>query len=224
MRFRDRTEAGQRLAEMLTAYANRLDVLVLGLPRGGVPVAFEIARALRVSLDVFIVRKLGLPMQPELAVGAIATSGVRVLNEAVVHALNLSPKLIDTIAAVEERELEKRELAYRGHSAAPQIEGKTILLVDDGVATGSTMRAAVQALKKQHPARLVIGVPTAPPSSYNELRRLVDEMVALMTPADFFSVSQWYECFSQTTDEEVSRLLKQARHNLAVPETVAQPG
>jgi predicted phosphoribosyltransferase len=208
--FRDRTEAGQLLAKKLARYANRPDVLVLGLPRGGVPVAFEVARKLQAPLDVFVVRKLGVPGHRELAMGAIATGGVRVLNEEVLKGLRISSAAIDAVAAEEGRELRRRELAYRGHEAAPVVEGRTVILVDDGIATGSTMRAAIRALKKQRPARLVVAVPTAAPSSEQELRREADEMIALMTPEDFFAVGQWYENFSQTTDAEVARLLEQA--------------
>ena len=210
--FRNRVEAGKLLAVELVKYANRKDVIVLGLPRGGVPVAFEVAKRLNAPLDVFVVRKLGVPGHRELAMGAIATGGVRVLNEKVVQELGISRETIDAAAAEEHEELKRRELAYRGHGASPEIRGQTVILVDDGIATGSTMRAAVLALRKQHPARLIVAVPTAAASSYDELKRQVDEMVALMAPADFYAVGQWYEDFSQTTDAEVTRLLEQAGH------------
>jgi putative phosphoribosyl transferase len=210
MLFRDRVHAGQLLGEALSKYANRNDVLVLGLPRGGIPVAFEVAKALDAPLDVFIVRKLGVPGYPELAMGAIATGGVRVLNEEVVRSLRIPDKDIEAVADEEGRELKRRELAYRGHGASPEIRDRTVILIDDGVATGSTMRAAVRALRKQSPARLIVAVPTAAPSTYHHLSQEVDEMVALMTPEDFQAVGQWYEDFSQTTDAEVSHLLEQA--------------
>ena len=210
--FRDRVQAGQLLGEAVSKYANRHDVLVLGLPRGGIPVAFEVAKALNAPLDVFIVRKLGVRGYPELAMGAIATGGVRVLNEEVVKSLRIPDQDIEAVAEEEGRELKRRELAYRGHGASPEIRDRTVILIDDGVATGSTMRAAVHALRKQSPARLVVAVPTAAPSTYHHLSREVDEMVALMTPEDFHAVGQWYEDFSQTTDAEVSHLLEQAHH------------
>jgi predicted phosphoribosyltransferase len=198
------------LAGQLTKYAGHEDVIVLGLPRGGVPVAFEVAKKLNAPLDIFVVRKLGVPGHRELAMGAIATGGVRVLNDDLVQRLGISAKTIDAITAEEGQELKRRELAYRGHGASPEIRGKTVILVDDGIATGSTMRAAVEAVRKQGPARLIVAVPTAAPSSYDELKPQVDEMVALMTPEDFFAVGQFYEDFSQTTDEEVTRLLEEA--------------
>jgi putative phosphoribosyl transferase len=189
--FRDRTEAGQLLAKELTAYANRKDVLVLGLPRGGVPVAFEVARALKAPLDVFVVRKLGVPGHRELAMGAIASGDVRVLNEDVVEGLGLSQLTIDAVAAEELKELARRELAYRGDHPFPRLQGRTVILIDDGIATGSTMRAALKALRKQCPARIVVAVPTAAPSSYDHIKPLADEMIALMTPDDFCAVGQW---------------------------------
>lgn len=209
--FRDRTEAGKLLAEMLMHFANRHDVIVLGLPRGGVPVAYEVAKAIKAPLDVFVVRKLGTPGQPELAMGAIASGGVRVLNEEVVSALNIPDTVIDHVTAEQEQELRRRELAYRGSYSEPQVAGKTVILIDDGVATGSTMRAAIRALYIQHPTRLVVGVPTAAASAYYELRSEADEFVVLMTPKRFLGVGDWYLDFSQTTDEEVTQLLRAAR-------------
>src|SRR2546422_4946700 len=202
MLYQDRSDAGRALARRLMNYANRNDVLVLGLPRGGVPVAFEVAKALKAPLDVFIVRKLGAPDYPELAMGAIATGGVRVLNEEVVKKLRIREEDIEAVAEEEGLELKRRELAYRGHGVSPEIRDRTVILIDDGVATGSTMRAAVRALRAQSPARLIVAVPTAALSTYEELSREVDEMVALMTPEDFQAVGQWYEDFSQTTDAE----------------------
>src|SRR5438477_6983383 len=180
--FRDRTEAGQLLAAQLAAYAQRPDVLVLALPRGGVPVAYEVARALGAPLDVFLVRKLGVPGQEELAMGAIATGGVRVLNAAVVDALHIPPATIAAVAAAEQRELARRERLYRGARPAPDVRGRTVILVDDGLATGATMRAAVAALRQHQPARIVVAVPIAAPSTCDEVRAEVDEIVCAITP------------------------------------------
>ena len=209
--FRDRIEAGQLLAEKLMRYANQPNVIVLGLPRGGVPVAFGVAKALRVPLDVFVVRKLGTPGRRELAMGAIATGGVRVLNEEVVGGLGIPMDVIDAVTTEERQELKRRELAYRGSYSEPEVRGKTVILIDDGIATGSTMRAAVRALKAQHPARLIVAVPTAAGSTYRDLRPELDELVVLMTPELFYGVGEWYEDFSQTSDAEVTELLKRAR-------------
>jgi predicted phosphoribosyltransferase len=208
--FHDRVEAGRLLARKLDRFAHREDVLVLGLPRGGVPVAHEVAQALGAPLDVFVVRKLGVPGQRELALGAIATGGVRVLNEELIREAGISQLTIDSIAAEEQKELGRREQLYRGHRRPPVIRGKTILLVDDGIATGSTMRAALRAIRAQQPARLVIAVPTAAPSSFASLRKEADEAVALTTPAGFYAVGQFYENFDQVGDEEVTRLLARA--------------
>jgi putative phosphoribosyl transferase len=210
MIYRDRTEAGQRLAAQLKDYADRPDVLVLALPRGGVPVAFEVAEALRAPLDIFLVRKLGVPGHEELAMGAIATGGVRVLNEDVVDYLRIPGEVIDAVAADELRELERRERAYRGDSPAPDVKGKTVILVDDGLATGSTMRAAAAALRQQQPARIVVAVPVSAPQTCDEYRMGVDEIICAVTPEPFYAVGQWYEDFSQTTDEEVRALLARA--------------
>ena len=211
MLFADRRDAGRILAGLLAKYANRDDVLVLALPRGGVPVAFEVAHALRAPLDVFIVRKLGVPGHDELAMGAIATGGVRVLNEDVVGALGLSDKVIDAVAAREEKELERRDRIYRGARPAPEVRDCTVILVDDGLATGSTMRAAVAALRKQGPARIVVAVPVAAPETCEEFKTEVDETVCAATPRMFNGVGRWYEDFSQTSDDEVHELLAQAR-------------
>ena len=211
-RFRDRTEAGQLLAKKLSKYANRKDVLILALPRGGVPVGFEVAKALNAPLDILVVRKLGVPGQEELAMGAIATGGVRVLNEEVIRQARISDQLIEAVTAREQSELRRRELAYRGHATPPQISGKTIILVDDGIATGSTMRAAIAALRQQCPSKLVIAVPTAPLSSCDELRTIADEVVAVMMPEHFYAVGLWYAIFSQTSDEEVRQLFELSSH------------
>jgi putative phosphoribosyl transferase len=212
MRFRDRRQAGHVLAAYLQWYAHRPDVLVLALPRGGVPVAYEVARALDVPLDVFLVRKLGLPGHEEYAVGAIARGGVRVLNEEAVRAFGLTRGELDAIAAAEQRELERREARYRGDRPFPSVAGKTIILVDDGLATGSSMRAAIAALRQQGPARIVVAVPTAAAETCAELRAEVDEVVCAMTPEPFQAVGLWYEDFGQTTDDEVRELLDRAAH------------
>jgi predicted phosphoribosyltransferase len=207
--FRDRREAGELLAEKLVGFANRSDVMVLALPRGGVPVAAEVARRLHVSLDVVVVRKLGLPGQQELAIGAIATGGVRVLNREVVDSLRVPDKVIDKVAAREQRELERRERAYRGDRPPAEVRGKTVILVDDGIATGSTMFAAIAALRKLGADHIVVGTPTIARGTYEAMRVVADEVMAVLVPEDFFGVGQWYEDFSQTTDEEVSELLAQ---------------
>jgi putative phosphoribosyl transferase len=209
-RFRDRTEAGRRLADELREYAGRPDVLVLALPRGGVPVAYEVARALDAPMDVFLVRKLGVPGHEELAMGAIASGGVRVLNERVLAIAGVDERTVAAVAAEEQRELERREAAYRGDRAALDVRGRTVILVDDGLATGSTMRAAAMALKEQHPARLVVAVPVAAGETCDEFRGEVDEIVCASTPEPFYGVGMWYEDFSQTTDEEVMQLLAEA--------------
>ena len=210
MQFRNRIEAGQQLAKRLTKYANRSDVLVLALPRGGVPVGYEVAQALKAPLDVFVVRKLGVPGHEELALGAIASGGVRVLNGSVVDSLGILDETIDAVTTRELRELERRERAFRDDRPAPDVQGRTVILVDDGIATGSTMRAAVGALRQLEAARIVVATPTAALSTVGEMRPDVDELVAVMTPADFAGVGQWYEDFSQTTDEEVRELLDKA--------------
>jgi predicted phosphoribosyltransferase len=210
MLFRDRSEAGRWLAERLQAYAGRLDVIVLALPRGGVPVAFELARSLHAPLDVFLVRKLGLPGQEELAMGAIASGGVRVLNDDVVGALNVPASVIDRVAREEERELRRREQSYRGARPAPDVRGKVVILVDDGLATGSTMRAAVKAVKQMQPARVVVAVPVAAQATRDDIGEEVDEIVCSVPPEPFLAVGRWYQDFSQTTDEEVHDLLDRA--------------
>jgi putative phosphoribosyl transferase len=210
MLFRDRTDAGQLLAVRLARYAGRSDTVVLGLPRGGVPVAFEVAKALEAPLDVFMVRKLGVPGQEELAIGAAATGRIRVLNEALIRALGISEGTIESVAAEEERELLRREQLYRPDSMPRQLKGKTVILVDDGLATGSTMHVAVVALRRQEPGRLVVAVPVAAVSSCEEFKDDVDEIVCARTPEPFYSVGEWYDQFSQTSDEEVQDLLRRA--------------
>lgn len=208
--FEDRTETGRLLASRLARYAGRPDTVVLALPRGGVPVAFEIASALSAPLDVFLVRKLGVPGVPELAMGAIATGGVRVMNKDVIEYLAIPQSMIDAVAREELQELERRERLYRGARAAPEVRNLTVILVDDGLATGSSMRAAVTALTKLEPARIVVAVPVAPPSTIAELSNEVDEVVFLLAPEPFDGVGRWYRDFSQTTDEEVRMLLQRA--------------
>lgn len=206
-RFRNRREAGRLLADRLRAWAGQPEVLVLGLPRGGLPVAHEVAQALGAPLDVFVVRKLGVPGQEELAMGAIASGGVRVCNDEVMNALGITAEVLDAAAAREGRELERRERAYRAGRPAPVVRGRTVILVDDGIATGSTMLAAVQALRQLGARRVVAAAPTVAASTARTLRRSVDELVAVITPEDFAGVGQWYEDFTQTTDEEVCALL-----------------
>lgn len=208
--FADRAEAGRLLARKLARYVGRPDVLVLALPRGGVPVGYEIARELHAPLDVFLVRKLGLPGHEELAMGALATGGVRVLNREVVERLEIPAATIEAIAAREALELARRELAYRGHAVAPLVRGRVVLLVDDGIATGSTMKAAVRALSLQHPARIVVVAPVIALSTFDDFARENCEVVTLMTPAQFMAVGEWYEDFAQVSDEEVTALLEAA--------------
>jgi erythromycin esterase-like protein/predicted phosphoribosyltransferase len=218
-RFRDRTEAGRLLGERLRQYANRDDTIVLALPRGGVPVAAEVARALNAPLDVFVVRKLGLPGHEEVAIGAIATGGTRVLNKPLIERLNLPPEWLEAIDAKERRELERREQVYREGRTPPEIAGRTVILIDDGLATGATMAAAVQAVRQEEPARVVVAVPVADPGVCQMLEAVADEVVCLNTPTPLKAVSTWYEDFSQVSDDEVRALLRQVRR----PEPGAGP-
>lgn len=208
--FRDRADAGRRLAALLARYAGRSDVVVLALPRGGVPVGFEVAQALHAPLDVFLVRKLGVPGHEELAMGAIATGGIRVLNHEVINMLGIPPPVIDRVAEQEQREMARREAVYRGGRPPVDVRGRVAILVDDGLATGSTMRAAIAALRQQNPARIVVAVPTAAPESCEELKAEVDEIVCASTPSPFYGVGMWYENFGQNTDQEVRDLLERA--------------
>jgi predicted phosphoribosyltransferase len=212
--FRDRTEAGELLAEQLIAYANNPEVLVLALPRGGVPVAARVAQKLNAPLDVFVVRKLGLPGHPELAMGAIASGGVRVFNGDVINSLRIPDEVINNVTAEEFQELQRRERLYRDDLPAPEVEGKTVIIVDDGIATGSTMAAAVAALRQLGAGRIVIAAPTIARSTCEYLRKIAEDVVAVLIPVEFYGVGQWYEDFSQTTDEEVKKLLAQANHRL----------
>jgi predicted phosphoribosyltransferase len=210
MRFKNRSEAGRLLAGALDHYRDRPDALVLALPRGGVPVGYEIAKVLNLPLDVFIVRKLGVPGEEELAMGAIASGGVRALNQAVIEHLNIPESVIDAVAKREAHEVERRERLYRNDKPPIDVANRIVILVDDGLATGSTMKAAVAALRRQHPAKIIVAVPTAPPDTCDELRPNADEVVCAVTPEPFFSVGLWYEHFEQTTDAEVSELLRRA--------------
>jgi putative phosphoribosyl transferase len=209
-RFRDRAEAGRLLARKLARYGGRADVLVLGLPRGGVPVAFEVAQALKAPLDVFLVRKLGVPGHEELAMGAIASLGACVLNDDLVKALKIPKHVIHAVASQEQRELTRREQAYRDDRPPLNVRDRVVIVVDDGLATGATMRAAVAALRYLHPARIVVAVPTASPETSEQLAHEADECVAVITPDPFCAVGAWYDDFSQTSDEEVRDFLQKA--------------
>jgi len=215
--FRDRYDAGRQLAEHLTSYANDPTLLALGLPRGGVPVAFEVARALHAPLDVLLVRKLGVPGQQELAMGAIASGGVRILNEAVVTGLQIPPARIEEVAAHEQAELARREHQFRDARPWPDLHGRTVMLIDDGLATGATMHAAAIAVRRQEPARLIVAVPVAAPETCAALRAVVDEIVCAITPERFHAVGLWYDDFGQTTDDKVRELLARAAHELGPP-------
>jgi len=215
MRYQDRTEAGRLLAERLAKYKNRPDVVILALPRGGVPVAYEVAQALNAPLDVFVVRKLGVPGQEELAMGAIASGGVRVLNEDVVQMLRIPEVVIEATAMIETEELERRERLYRGDRPGLDAQGRVAILIDDGLATGSTMRAAAVALRRLQPSRVVIAVPVAAGSTCDELSNEVDEVICAETPEPFYAISLWYRDFTQTTDDEVRELLARSVKSIA---------
>ena len=210
MYFRNRIEAGQVLARRLQQYKNQPDVLILGLPRGGVPVAYEIARELNAPLDVFIVRKLGVPGHEELGMGAIATGGVRILHEGIIREIGISPQTIEAVSAREQAELDRRERLYRGDRPAPTIESRTVVIVDDGLATGSTMKAAIQAVRQQSPRQVIVAVPTAPSETCEQLKESADHVVCALTPEPFFSVGGSYADFTQITDGEVRDLIASA--------------
>lgn len=212
--FTDRAEAGRALAQRLVHHADSAGI-VLALPRGGVPVAYEVARALRLPLDVFIVRKLGVPGQEEFAMGAVATGGVRVMNERVVLGLGIPDAVVDVVAAREGQELLRRERLYRGNRPPPDLEGRTAIVVDDGLATGSTMKAAVAALRRERAARIVVAVPVASEEACADLRDEADEVVCVATPEPFHAVGVWYADFRQTTDDEVIGLLERAASEVA---------
>jgi putative phosphoribosyl transferase len=209
--FRDRRHAGRVLAQVLTGHANRSDVIVLALPRGGVPVAYEVAATLHAPLDVFVVRKLGIPGNEEYAMGALATGGVRILNDNVTRILEIPADAVEAVVRTEQRELDRRERLYRDARPPPALRGRTVILVDDGLATGSTMLAAVKAVRTQDPQRIVAAVPTASAETCEELRAVADEVVCVNTPRPFRAVGQWYENFEQTTDDEVLLLLASSR-------------
>lgn len=208
--FSDRREAGRELATLVPPLPSD-EALVLALPRGGVPVAYEIARARGAPLDVFLVRKLGTPGHPELAMGAIASGGIRVLNEEVVKQLNIPPELIDAVAEREQAELERRAAAYRRGGSRPSLKNRTVILVDDGLATGSTMKAAVEAVKQEQPARVIVAVPVGAPETCRALQNIADEVICARMPSSFSAVGQWYRDFTQTTDAEVADLLEKSR-------------
>ena len=212
--FPNRTEGGRQLAEELGKYVGREDVIVLGLPRGGVPVAYEVAKRLRAPLDVFIVRKLGVPGFEELAAGAIASGGVRVLNEAVMRAIPYAEEAIEAVTARETTELERREQIYREGRPSPELRDRVVILVDDGLATGATMRAAVKALRQRGAAKIVVAVPVGPPDTCREIEQEADETICLSTPPFFQAVGQYYEDFSQTSDADVRELLSQAAQDI----------
>lgn len=216
-RFQSRSEAGRRLAARLLPYAGREDVLVLGLPRGGVPVAFEIAIAIDAPLDVFIVRKLGLPGHEEFGIGAIASGGVRVVDDSVLRAYDVDPDALERITERERLELERRERLYRDDRPFPTIEDRVVVLVDDGLATGSTMRAAIAALRRKRPSKIVVAVPVGARETCTAMVSLADEVVCLETPDPFYAVGLWYEDFEQTDDAEVHELLERAAARAARP-------
>jgi predicted phosphoribosyltransferase len=208
--FKDRRDAGRKLAQKLSAYAGRPNMLVLALPRGGVPVAYEVALILSIPLDVFIVRKLGLPGREELAIGAIASGGIRILNADIIRTLSVPDEAVNFVVRRESQELQRREKLYRGDRPPPEVRDRTIILIDDGLATGASMRAAVAGLRAQHPAGIVAAVPAASSEACEVIQSEVDEMICAITPEPFYGVSRWYEDFAQVTDEEVRILLEEA--------------
>ncbi|HEY9879028.1 MAG TPA: phosphoribosyltransferase [Leptolyngbyaceae cyanobacterium] len=212
VQLQNREAAGQQLAQMLSSYSRQPQTLVVALPRGGVPVAAQIADALQLPLDVCLVRKLGVPGQPELAMGAIAAHGVRVLNDDIISRMGISEAVIEQVALIEAEELERRDRTYRHGRLPLNVAGQTVILVDDGIATGSTLRAAIAILRQQQPQRLVVAVPIAPPTTVEQLAKEVDEVVCLIQPEPLYSISLWYRNFDQTSDETVCQLLNQSRH------------
>lgn len=215
--FEDRVDAGRQLAQALAAYDRHPQALVLGLPRGGVPVAAEIAAALHLPLDVWLVRKLGVPEQPELAMGAIAANGVRVLNQEVIRRFQISPAELEQVTGHETVELQRRDRAYRQGRPPLNVAEKTVILVDDGIATGSTLKAAIAPLKEQHPAKIIVAVPIAPPDTVADLERRVDQVVSLIQPEPLYSISLWYRTFDQTSDATVCSLLAKAEASHPMP-------
>lgn len=220
MIFQNRVDAGRQLAQKLKKYAGRKDVVVLGIPRGGVPVAFEVASALKAPLDIFLSRKLGVPGQEELAFGALASGGIRILDRDLIAELNISGQDIERATHTVEKELERRERLYRGDRSPLRVQEKTAVLVDDGIATGSSMRAAIQALRQMKPSRIVVAVPVAPARTCDTLRSEVDELVCIHAPELFWAIGQFYEDFSQVADQEVTELLRRAAQQAAHPATV----
>ncbi len=214
MRFKDRSEAGKVLAKELGRYANRSDVHVLALPRGGVPVAYEVAKKIKAPLDIFLVRKLGVPGHEEFAMGAMASGGVIFLNHDVIEQLRISDDAIDEVIARERRELDRREEVYRKNMGPIEVAGQTVILIDDGLATGSTMRAAIEAMRHHDAGSVIVAVPVASPSTCSEMKDLADEVICAMQPEAFSAVGEWYEDFSQTTDEEVQELLQRVAENV----------
>jgi putative phosphoribosyl transferase len=215
--FADRAEAGRILGAKLVAYSRRRDVIVLGLPRGGVPLAYEVARVLSVPLDVLVVRKLGTPWQRELAMGAVAPGNVQVLDLSLVKQLGVSSEAIEEVATAERKELERQERLYRGNRQSLSVAGKTVILVDDGIATGACILAAIAAVRKQGATRIIVAVPVAPASACSAIRMEADEVISVAEPEMFFAVSQWYEDFSQTSDEEVRKLLEKSSSSSSMP-------
>lgn len=213
-RFCNRTEAGQLLAPHLAMYADRSDVIILALPRGGVPVAFEVAKALHVPLDICLVRKLGIPDHQELAMGAIAMHGIQVLNQSIMKKLGVDRETIDRVTALEKQELARRDRQYRGDRPFPNLHGQTVILIDDGIATGATLRAAIAAVRTDRPHEIIVATPVAPASTCEELKALCDRVVCPLQPDPLYSISNWYDDFSQTTDAEVKYLLAQAAREL----------
>ena len=210
--FKDRRDAGRKLAQRLSRYAEQPKILILALPRGGVPVAYEVARALGARLDIFIVRKLGLPGHEELAMGAVASGGVRILNRDIIRMFSIPDEVINFVVKRELQELQRREKLYRGNRPGPEVRDQTVILIDDGLATGASMRAAITGLRAQGPARIVVAVPAAAPEVCEAFREEVDEIVCAITPEPFYGVGRWYEDFTQVTDEEVKVLLEEASH------------
>jgi putative phosphoribosyl transferase len=212
--FKDRRDAGRKLAHKLSAHARGQNTLILALPRGGVPVAYEVALILNIPMDIFIVRKLGLPGREELAIGAIASGGIRILNSDIIRMLSVPEEAINFVSRRELQELQRRERLYRGNRPSPEVRDRTIILIDDGLATGASMRAAVAGVRAQHPARVVVAVPAAAAETCDVFRSEVEEVVCAITPEPFYGVSRWYEDFSQVTDEEVRTLLEEANRQL----------
>jgi putative phosphoribosyl transferase len=226
--FENRYTAGRRLGEVLIDYRHIPDLLVLALPRGGVPVGYEISRALGAELDVLVVRKLGVPYQPELAMGAIATAGARFFNDDVILASGLKQEQVEAVICEQQAELERREKAYRGDKPSPAIQGRTVIVVDDGIATGASIQVAIKALRSLEPETIVVAVPVAPIEGARRLTAVADDFVCLLTPTPFYAVGQWYRDFRQTTDDEVRELLDKARTEWktgmqSVKKTVARP-